>query len=143
MVDTESRFPLPGVTIALYKDSTLIIAASTDVEGNYRLDKIPIGRYKLVIKMLGYDPQSFNNLILSSGHQLVFDVKLEENSTNIDAVEVTAYAKEGVVNEMALISNRTFQAKEQRNTPEVVKIPLEWHPILLEFKEPMTPEMTL
>ena len=112
VVDAESNYPLIGVTVGVFKDSVLVKASSTDIDGDYKFENLPIGSYTLNYNMLGYNPQTFTNVVLASGKQLIYNVKLEENTTNIDAVEVLAYEKEGVVNEMSLVSSRSFRADE-------------------------------
>ena len=43
--DKDSQMELIGVNIALFKDSALISGAITDLEGSYRIENVPLGRY--------------------------------------------------------------------------------------------------
>lgn len=59
---------LPAV-VTLYRDSGLVTGASADVNGNYKMVNIPVGRYTMRIQFLGYNSTSISNLIVISGRK--------------------------------------------------------------------------
>jgi len=65
VVDKLSKSPLPGATIALLGSETNT-GTSSDVNGNFRLEEVPIGRRTIQIRFLGYEPIIINNLIVTS-----------------------------------------------------------------------------
>ena len=112
VTDKEAKFGLTGATVALFKDSTLVSGAAADIDGNFRLDNVPVGRYTLRVRYIGYLPFEMKNLIVNAGKETVLSIELEESGQKIEEVEVTANLKEGAVNEMTSVSARTFSVEE-------------------------------
>jgi hypothetical protein len=112
VLDKDSHMPLIGATIVLL-DSTLNKGTITDVEGYYKLENVPVGRCGISVSYIGYTPETFNNLILRSGKELILDIVLEENIQWMDEVVIKAFAgKEDPLNDMAAISARSFTVEE-------------------------------
>ncbi len=112
VLDKDSHMPLIGATIVLL-DSSLTRGTITDVEGYYALENVPVGRCGISISYMGYKPETFSNLILRSGKELILDVVLEENVQWMDEVVIKAFAgKEDPLNDMAAISARSFTVEE-------------------------------
>jgi hypothetical protein len=112
ILDKDSHMPLIGATIVLL-DSTLNKGTITDVEGYYKLENVPVGRCGISVSYIGYTPETFNNLILRSGKELILDIVLEENIQWMDEVVIKAFAgKEDPLNDMAAISARSFTVEE-------------------------------
>lgn len=112
VLDKETQQTLPGVNIALLKDSTILQGTSTDVDGRYVLSGISPGRYTLRFTFIGYSPALFNNLEVKSGKEFILDAQLEESAIEMKAVEITASQRGEAGNEMALISSRQFTVSE-------------------------------
>jgi hypothetical protein len=70
---------LPGATVFL--TGTRVITAC-DNEGNFHLDKILPGQYVLVVKMIGFEPQSAAVVINNHSQQLNFVLKTNTNKLN-------------------------------------------------------------
>jgi len=51
--DIDSEVQLYGATVVVLNTDPLI-GSSTDFDGNFRLDKVPVGRHNIKISMLGY-----------------------------------------------------------------------------------------
>jgi hypothetical protein len=112
VLDKDSHMPLIGATIVLL-DSTVNRGTITDVDGYYELDNVPVGRCGISVSYMGYKPETYNNLILRSGKELILDVVLEESVQWMDEVVVKAFAgKEDPLNDMAAISARSFTVEE-------------------------------
>ena len=112
VVDTDARFGIVGVNVVLYQDTVLIKGASTDLEGYYRIEGVPLGRYRLVFLSIGYNTGVKAQVIIDAGKEMVIDMELEESILELETVTVTAYNKNETVNEMALVSTRMFDAQE-------------------------------
>ena|ERR1035437_11077311 len=65
VVDKDAESPLPGVNVVVL-GSNPQIATSTDVDGYYKLNNVPIGRVNLMFSFIGYKPITMNGLQLSS-----------------------------------------------------------------------------
>ncbi len=112
VVDAVTDYPLVGANIILL-DSVPPIGAMSDQNGKFTLNEIPVGRHSIQISYMGYHSQTLNNLLLTSAKELQLNVKLEESTIKVDEVVVKANDhKEQALNEMAMISARTFSVEE-------------------------------
>jgi hypothetical protein len=112
VVDATTGYPLIGANIILLNTETPV-GATTDMDGNFELSNIPLGRQNLEISYIGYQRQALNNLLLGSAKEVVVNVKLEENAIVMDEVVVKAgKRKDQAQNEMAMVSARTFSVEE-------------------------------
>ena len=114
VIDAVSQRTLPGASVVLV-DTTQTIGTSTDLDGTFKLENIPIGRISLKVSFIGYQDRIFENLVLSPSKQMVMEVALTERINKVD--EVVIKAKKDVTrpnNEMALVSTRTFSVEETR-----------------------------
>jgi CarboxypepD_reg-like domain/TonB dependent receptor-like, beta-barrel len=110
--DEQSGSPLPGATI-LVAGSDPILGTISDNDGNFTLENVPVGRQTLVISMLGFQPTSFNNVIIASAKESYFEVKLLESVTKLDEVVVSSEKDNSQsLNEFAAVSARQFSLDE-------------------------------
>ncbi len=112
VIEKESKLPIAGAVIRIFKDSNLISGGSADAEGYFRIPNIPLGRIKINISMIGYDRVVLPNLELSSAKELILTIEMEETSVKINEVVITAMDKIKTNNEMATVSARTFNLEE-------------------------------
>lgn len=113
IIDKESKNPLIGATVVLYRDTTIVSAATGDENGNYRIDDIVAGRISLRFTYIGYNDVFMNNVIVTAGKEVVINVEMEENAESLEAVTITAAKSRGEINnEMAVVSVRTFSVEE-------------------------------
>lgn len=112
VVDAQSDFPLPGVTVIVV-DSDPVLGAITDIDGRFRIDNVPIGRHVLQVSYIGYESRSIPNLLVMSGKDLEVNVNLTESITQLEGAEVIAEDdKTRPKNEMATVSARSFTVEE-------------------------------
>jgi len=110
--DMDSQTPLPGVNVILI-DSDPFQGGVTDMDGNFRIDAVPVGRQNFLIKFIGYKSQTIPNVLVTAGKQVVLNVQLEESVEALDEVVITADSdKDRPNNEMAKVSARTFSLEE-------------------------------
>src|SRR5690554_734637 len=53
--DSESNIPLIGATVVIM-DTDPLKGTATDVEGNFRIDSVAVGRYNISVSYIGYQP---------------------------------------------------------------------------------------
>ncbi len=114
VIDKVTKYPLPGATVIIPNTNPLIGTAS-DLNGNFKLENVPIGRVNIKVSYVGYNDKYFSNLELTAGKQLTLIVELEEKVIQMGSVVVTA--KEDKIrssNEFASVSARTFSVEEAR-----------------------------
>ena len=78
VVDKESKSPLIGVVVSLYRDSSYVAGAVSDLDGNYRLQNVTVGRYSVNFRFIGYQPASFPTIV-NSGKENIIDVELDQS----------------------------------------------------------------
>src|SRR5918993_2160536 len=114
IVDQESRTSLPGANVVVL-DSDNRLGSTTDADGNFRIDNVPVGRISLVITFIGYEDKVLPNILVTSGKETVLDVVLKESLVMMEAIEIKADKdKSEIANEMALTSARAFTVEETK-----------------------------
>jgi hypothetical protein len=112
VVDKESNNPLIGATVIIL-ESDPPKGAATDIDGNYKIDKVPVGRFNFQITYLGYKPAIISELLVTSGKEVVLNIGLEQSATQINEITVIAHSqKDKPLNSMASISARSFSVEE-------------------------------
>lgn len=112
VIDTDSKSPLFGANIILLNSDTLI-GSTTDVDGKFRLEKIPVGRRSIKITSIGYEDAVMNNIVVSSAKEVVLTIELREKVYSSEAIEIVVEAdKTKANNDLVTVSARNFQAEE-------------------------------
>lgn len=112
VIDSKTEMPLPGATVYIPETDPLI-GTTTNSDGHFRLEKVPVGRVNLLISFVGYHPIQLSNLIITTGKETVLTIRLEEAVLRVDEIEVRPeLRKDRPVNEMALASARSFTIEE-------------------------------
>ncbi len=110
--DKESLASLPFATVVIQE---LNRAAATNGNGQFIIKNIPIGRYTIEARFLGYQPLAIPEVSVNSAKEVVLNIGLTEQSTKIDDVTVKAHLnKDMPINSMATISARSFNVEETR-----------------------------
>lgn len=114
VTDAESRQGIPGANVVVLNSSPLIGTVS-DLNGDFRLPSVPVGRQTIVISFIGYKTITIPGIMVSSGKETVVNAGLEEEVLSAHEVEVKATCnKDKTVNTMAMISARSFTIDESR-----------------------------
>ena len=114
IVDQESRTALPGANVIVL-DANNLLGSTTDVEGNFRIENVPVGRISLAITFIGYEDKVLPNILITSGKETVLDIQLKESLTMMEAIEIKSDKdKSEIANEMALTSARGFTVEETK-----------------------------
>jgi hypothetical protein len=112
VLDSYTELPLPGATVVILGSEPLR-GTATNMDGEFRLDGLPLGRINIQVNMVGYQPAVLNNLLLRSGRELVLDITLEEQVYVLDDVVIRPdIRKDQAINEMAVVSARSFTIDE-------------------------------
>lgn len=111
ILDTDSKVPLIGATVQVLNQEPLI-GAVTDFDGKFRLVNVPYGRVDLLVRYIGYEERVLPNVLVTAAKEVILDIDLTESFEHLEAVVVTATDNHEVLNEMALVSARTFSVEE-------------------------------
>lgn len=110
--DLDSEMPLIGAQVLIVSSSPLK-GCTTDTDGAFRLEDVPIGRVSLQLTYLGYSPQVIPNIVVNSAKEVVVDFHMQESTLDLEEVVVTANTSKGeALNDMALISARSISPEE-------------------------------
>ena len=114
VIDIESQTPLAFASIAVITTDP-VLGTITDEDGNFRFEKVPVGRHDIKVSYMGYETQVIPELMVSTGKEMVLTIKLKEQITELKEVTVKAYTKKDKpLNSMATVSARTFSVEEAR-----------------------------
>ena len=112
VTEMDTHYPLIGATVILLSDTSSLKGASADLEGNFRIDKVPIGRHSLKITFIGYEDVVLSNILVSSAKEVVVNVSMKEAATSLQEITITATRDGEASNEMAVVSARSFTIEE-------------------------------
>jgi len=76
---------LAGITLTLRPGER---NATTDQQGNFRINGIPAGSYSLTFTGVGFQPKTLNNIVITSGNENTLGVELEESAGQLEGVVV-------------------------------------------------------
>src|SRR5689334_4450474 len=96
IVDKDSQMPLIGAAVYVV-GSNPAIGAVTDIDGNFRLLNVPVGRVTLKVTFMGYEEQTIPNLLVSSAKEEIVNVTMVESLHTLQEITVTATEQKGEV----------------------------------------------
>ena len=113
IIDKQSEYPLIGASVII-ADSDPLQGATTDLDGVFRIDNIPLGRYTLHVEYLGYEPMIIPSILVSASKETAINLQMEERLVQINEVVVSANktAKGQVANQLATVSARSISVEE-------------------------------
>jgi len=88
ITDGDTQAPLPGAYVIL-EGSDPIIGAITDADGNFILKGILIGRKSFLVTYVGYEDVFFNDVNVTTGQEVVLNVKMQESVNKMDEIVIT------------------------------------------------------
>lgn len=109
---TMNNEPLPFVNIQLEGSE---LGASSDVDGNYKIENIPPGSYNVIASFVGYKKAVFYEIVIVSTRPTTLDITLQEESTTLTEFEIKE--KPFTVNEESPLSLKTISAAEIYRNP--------------------------
>ena len=110
--DSETKYPLVGAKVQIFtEDTTKLYRALTDLDGNYQINAVPVGKHELTASIMAYDANTIT-IEVNSGKQAIFNVPLLESFQDQEEVVVMGRKKGEVINELALISAQQFSVAE-------------------------------
>lgn len=109
VLDKDSKSPLPGVTVAITNIDPPI-GTATDTNGYYTLDQVPVGKQTVTFSYMGYRQQTASDVLVTSAKEVMLPMELEESAQQMSEVVITR--KKEHINDMALVSARTFDVQE-------------------------------
>ena len=110
--DAETNEPLVGVNVILYGTTR---GASTDEEGEYRIDNVAPGVYTLEIRYIGYDKMMVPDVVVRPNRPTTINKKLSPSVIEGDEITVTgSYFSRDAIQPISKVS---FSPEELRRSP--------------------------
>lgn len=112
IMDKVTQSSLPGASVKIINSDPLK-GATTDVNGQFLLTNVPVGRISLEVSYIGYETIFINQLQVTSGKEVVLDLELQESIEQMSEVTVKANSNpQNASNNLALVSARGFDMEE-------------------------------
>lgn len=114
VTDTHTGNPLEAVNIGLEGTP---YGTSTDASGQFIINDVPAGSYKLVLSFIGYDKIS-KQVKLTGGEALEVNFGMRPGSTELQEVEIIGRKETTYQNEVSFVASKTATAL--RDVPQAV-----------------------
>ncbi len=117
IVDEVNNTPLIGVNIVVIGSIDKQLGSTTDVDGNYRIENVPVGRQTLKITYVGYEDQTIGNIVVTAGKEVVLHFGLTESVSQLSEIVIVADTKEDKTatnNDLAVVSARSFNVDDTK-----------------------------
>ena len=109
--DVASGEPMMGVTIMVENGTTM--GAVTDMDGNFVVENVPVGRHSVRASFIGYEPVLLKEQLVTASKELVLNLRMRENISELSEVIVKPRVnKQLPLNEMAQVGARMFSVEE-------------------------------
>ncbi len=114
ITDEDSRSEIIGATVVI-ANSNPLLGGATGVDGQFRIDDVPIGRVTLLISSIGYKERVLPNIEIGSGKELYLEITMQEHIAQLDEIVINARENQSEINnEMAMVSARSFSVEETK-----------------------------
>lgn len=112
VIDRDTQEALMGASI-LVVDSDPLMGTITDLDGQFVLPRVPLGRQTLQISYIGYETSYVQDIDVTSAKQLSLEIALAASFVQSDEIVITpAKPKSQPLNAMAALSARQFTVEE-------------------------------
>lgn len=110
--DKDTKISLPGATVVVLGTEPLLGTVS-DAAGYFKIEGVPVGRRSISVSFLGYEVFLVNETEVSAAKETYLNVELRQRVLVSDEVVITApYHKQDAINDMSLVSTRSFSVEE-------------------------------
>ena len=112
VIDLQSEIPIPFASIGII-GSEGSAGTSTDEDGKFILENIPVGRHQIQVSYVGYETAVLNDVLVTSTNNPGLLIKLQESIYNLEEVVVRPKKeKEKSINQMATVSAKQLNMEE-------------------------------
>jgi len=110
VVDQQTKVGLIGANVVIYGTS---MGAATDMDGYFRILKVPVGRHSIKVMYMGYKSRIIPEILVGSAKEIVLMIELEEDILEGQEIVVTPkIEKDKPLNAMTTVSARSFSVEE-------------------------------
>lgn len=121
ITDKKTKQPIEGAKVTLEGSTKGVFS---DKNGEFILGKVPVGRKTVKVDFVGYEPFTMAEFIVQSTREPYLNVELTESSRQFQEVVITATKNAyEPLNELSVVSTRSFTAEEAERLPAGVNDP--------------------
>jgi len=112
VTDLDAEYPMIGVNVIwLNGDNSRF--TTTDINGNFKLEGIAVGRQNFEFTFIGYRSATIPNVLVNSAKETILNVALEEELNKLEEAVVQADEEKGKAeNDLAAVSSRSLSMDE-------------------------------
>ena len=88
VIDKDTQEPLIGATVMV--DGFDDLGTTTEVDGSFRIENVPVGRRKIIATYVGYLSYLNDNVLLNSAKEVELNISLLQASSELGEVTVVA-----------------------------------------------------
>lgn len=117
VTDDVSKTPLPGVNVIVPDGGNSALGSTTDVDGNFRISHVPLGRQTIQISFMGYETQVIPDILVTAGKEVILNFSLRERVSQLNEIVITADSREDKTatnNDLATVSARSFNVDDTK-----------------------------
>lgn len=112
VIDVSSNSTLPFAIVTIKE---LQVSTTSDIDGNYLLKDVPIGRYTIEASMMSYDPVIIPEVVVTSGKEVFLPISMKENAFTLGEVVIEhKVSKELALNPTATVSAKMLSVEEAK-----------------------------
>ena len=112
IVDMDTQIPIIGANILLDKSKSQ--GAASDLNGNFKIENVLIGRHNIRVSYIGYEPILINQILVTPQKQVFLTIGMRESIEKLKALTVVASKQDRhqTINDMTTVSARQFTTEE-------------------------------
>lgn len=101
--DVETERSLGGASLSL-EDASQVYTAIADENGTFRMTKVPVGRYHLTVRYVGYETLTIAEILVESGKEQVIEVRMRPGAETLAETVVKGIRPENTLTSIQQIS---------------------------------------
>jgi outer membrane receptor protein involved in Fe transport len=113
---TGEAIPFAAVVVVSKAGENAVLGTTSDIDGNYTLKPVPVGKWTLQVQMVGYNSLQMDNVVVKADKIDMFNLELSTKTTQISEVQVIAY-------KIPLIDKDNTQTGETVTADDIEKMP--------------------
>lgn len=118
IIDEASKAPLVGASVlVMIQGAEKPLGSVTNLEGEFKISNVPIGRQTLRITYIGYETITQPNIIVTAGKEVILNLAMTESLAQVEEVVITYDRKQNkseTINEMSTVSARSFNVDDTK-----------------------------
>jgi len=112
VLEDVTQAPVVGAVVMAQTGDSTIFGANTDVNGDFIIENVPVGRLSVSVQAIGYEDRQYPNVVLYSGKDLVLSPEMTASFGAENEMVVSGSRGVGSANnEFTAVSARSFDAE--------------------------------